>query len=463
MLMVKFESILENVTAHDSHVRVQGWNELGGAHQMRGVARADGILTPQQYATLCAVLGRERENDVRIAAVTALLTHLTPSGEPPPVKPVDPGAQAPTEARFLGEWFWTPVHVPQPGFVFGLSDPYARRRDEDALIQLGRFLPTAGFPHIDFQAIWMSEPDLESTLGDVPYGTLVFIARLNLYGPLAVERWKKPDARYMYPATPRPNLELGELCPEWHRVIEHQRGKPEKAYITEEKMNGGGALLRTDYAIVQRYSLYDGFRWVTVFVIAGASALGTLGAVMWATTQFLQPVREGMPIPVPPGITPHSCLEALLEIEAPVTQGRWKPRPAKLLKLNVDRAAWDITTHAWHIEPPAITLVYDSDRADEPKGMLFDGRPAPVNLKAESFRILARLCAPALTEPRAPISFGRLAGNGSGRLNPQGVRRIKRQLRTLKSRYLGEGLILNDKDAQLAPAVIVERAIDRCR
>jgi hypothetical protein len=455
MLTQKFESIREQVSSFDSHTRIRGWNQLSELRITPGLSRADSTLTPQQYATLAVFLAKERESDVRIAATAALVLQLLPA-DPAQAKAREIQSKEPAPA-YLGEWFWTALQGPQPAFVFGLSDPYARRRDEDALIQLGRFLPTKTFPHVDFQAIWMSDPDLEAVLGAVPYDSVVLIGRPNLYGPVANERWKKPDARYTHPDTPRPDLEPGELCPEWHRVFENLWGQPATPFVTCDTKLDNHTTLRTDYAIVQRYSRNDGYRWVTVLVIAGSTSLGTLGAVMWATTQFLEPVHNGLPIPVSPEIGKHSCLEALLEIQAPVTRGRWKPRPAKLLKLNVDRAAWNMTGNTWHVEPPAITLAYNQNNKDELLGMLFDGEPSPLVVTAESFRILARLCESAISAPGTAVSFSDLDGDGSRRLKKQDALRIRKQLQTLKKRYLGEGLILEKAIAHLAPAVFVDK------
>lgn len=479
----KFEAILNKIEAKDTETKVRGWNELAGAHADAGAGGA-GQLDPWQFQRLCGILVNERDAEVRIAAAAALIPQLQLAGahQPKPVSgqvarelgesgdAASPGDGKPRsksrsdQPKYLGDWFWRALAGPQPGFVFGLSDPSARRRDEDALIQLGRFLPYASHPHVDFQAIWMSEPDIESVLGGASYNSVVLIGRLNLYGPVANERWSNPYARYTYPDSPRPGVAAGALCPEWQKVIEHQPRSPDTEYVARETTNGGSTCIRTDYAVVQRYSKFDGLRWVNVLLLSGGSTLGTLGAVMWATKQLLEPVRDGIPIRVPPDISDHSCLEALLEIQAPVTRERWKPRPAKLLKLNVDRASWDMEANDWHIAPPVIRLVERPGDRETPSQMLFDGRPAPLNPRGEAYRILTRLCEAALKNPPQAVSLAALAGGSEkGRPNSKRLAKIERQLRTIGERHLKvkDGIISDGVSAQLGPSVIVERTIAR--
>ncbi|MBI3469180.1 MAG: hypothetical protein HY000_39760 [Planctomycetes bacterium] len=439
--------MMEKIGSSNPGIREEGWLMLRGER-----ARSHWSIEPEEYDLLHDKAVHEPDPRVQRVAFGVLLG-LAPYvfHEHKAVEDVENGKPA-----SLGVWVWDSFR--RPSAVLGLSDPNYRRRDEDALIVLARRLSEAQYPEVDFHKVPLDDPQMAQILAERAYENICIVGRLGLFGKEALTRWRNREARFDFPVQERPPMRKpGELDPDYHCVAE-QTGRTQRRKPYKTKDDSGK---RTDYGLVQRYTIFDGERHVVVVCCAGSTALGTLGAVRWAARSLMRPIHpNGDLITAPSGVSPDSHLEALLEVTAEITAHRWVPR-IELLKLFVDRAQWSKSDRRWHTEPPGtITLLFNKIGPREPVGILFDGKPAPLQNSGLAFRLLARVCITSRTNSSRGIELSKLAKDEWvwGESHAGNEKRTRKHLTTLKSRYLGDGLVV-DKKAALSPSVKVRIAI----
>jgi hypothetical protein len=128
---------------------------------------------------------------------------------------------------------------------------------------------------------------------------------------------------------------------EYHHVEQWWNGKRTGAHDVHESYNPGSSVgTRVDYAVAQRFPVMFGGQRIVVVLLAGATSLGTAGAVKWAT-------RESVGRADFPGLDRYqepvadsTRIEALLEVTGSVHTPRrpWAPR-VQLKKLFLNGSA----------------------------------------------------------------------------------------------------------------------------
>lgn len=341
------------------------------------------------------------------------------------------------KGRSLSDWLWGPFH--KPSAVFGLTAADYRRRDEIALIQLVRRLSYREFPDTEIHQIDPDDPEWSELLFQGGYQSICLVGRLGLYGQEALERWNNPNGRFGFLVNRRPGtIPAGQLDKDFHCIYERIGEGPTEYYRTEEK-NGK----RTDFALVQRYPVYDGTRYIVVVIIAGASSLGTLAAAQWAADKLTEPTHPyGEPIDAPQGVGPDSHFEALVDVTAEVTTRVWRPLRINLRRLCVDRAVWCENDRRWHIDPPRnITILREKGTKARAVGVLFDGKRAPLNPGSQTFRLLVEACLESRSRENGVVNAKKLGQKSEiwdGKTHAEAD--VRRRLSILKQRYLGDAL-----------------------
>jgi hypothetical protein len=436
-----WETLERDLTSPDKKDRLVGWRSVG---QLRNVAPA--LLSPEQRQRLLDLFAEESDPDVWRVAVTALLRL------PPPAEAGDRGLGAvvpPGEGALL-DWLWSPFH--QASVVLRGVDS-ARRRDEEAVIDLARQLSRRDFPHTTFLSINLRDPQWEKTMGAHAARAFLVVGRLGLYGPRVRELLGGADLRFTFCDGDRPgHLRRSQLDPVFHAVSERGRRQPYRTAEAGEE--------RTDYGVVQRYPITYQDKEVIVVVIAGASSLGTLGAARWAARTLAEPDLKGKLVPAPPKAGTESVLEALVTVRArkdPYPQ-EWQPMQWDLVALYADESKWCPADGCWYPVPPQeITVVRDPEGAGRPPTVLFDGVRAGFRSTEDNsnLRLLVSICELAgPSEGRAvPLAVlaQRVWPGGAGDLN-----RVRSRLFQLKQIHLGEALYVNDATVTLRARVRFE-------
>lgn len=251
-------------------------------------------------------------------------------------------------------WFWGSLM--SPSIVFRAWEKH-RRRDEDAMFNLARFLSFESYPDVQFQRVPLESFDWGEALKS-HLSTVVFIGRLGMYGESATEHFSRENW-YRFLSDERPeDLGLDELDPRYHRICaldEQETDEPQ--YLTHEDEEKA---IRTDYGLVQRYTVpYQGGR-ITVIGLWGCSTLGTLGAVRWA----IDLEKNTDPLPNA-DLKADTTLEALIKVRAdtcnyPYT---WNPEPVQLEELHIGHEQWNVDKKCWEVLP-STTLGWQSTGKD---------------------------------------------------------------------------------------------------
>ena len=415
----KLKEVLQMVSFENTAVRIDGWTKL---HNHAAVYR--GFLDETQWLFLRNLLWSEKEGGVLRAGLLAMLA----------LSSVPPFDEASTGS--LGNWLLAPFR--KTSAVFGLTATKFRRRDENALTWLGRRLGLDRFPKTEIAYVSVEQPDLGRLL-DHNYEAICLVGRPGLYGKAARERLSVDDLRFSFKVDQRPErLHPNQLDDDFHCIRE--RLGPGSFELHRTKEEDG---YRTDYGIVQRYTVEFGSRYIVVVVCAGASSLGTLGAARWVASDLFHPTHPSddrpRPIEVPPEADPNSRMEALLHVRAKTTTSAWERPALNLLRLYVDNHSWSLKDRKWRAKGPrAITVVQDGGR---PVEILFDGQESQLRPDNKNFRLLVAMVQTVLAKKSRRLDIGQLAADakiwGSDPLTTDQVRGL---LRTLKHRHLHETL-----------------------
>jgi len=428
----RFERILESVTSENVARRREGWREL---HDSSAEFRQ--YLDEPQLRYLRELAFAEAEKDevtfrVALKAIMALLVPV----ESPALARTDSPSPHPDRSRWLAEWLWDPFH--QRSAVLAVTATKYRRRDEGALLWLGRRLSYRDYPYIVFPQISLESPDLDPVLFSQGFQAFGVVGRLSLFGESALERLGGADLRFGFDVPRRPKgLPPGELARDYHCVVERAAGARREYHQTVEEDG-----FRTDFAVVQRYPVQLGTRQAVAVIIAGASSLGTSAAARWAGYDLFQPTDTlgGTPIMVPPTITAKSRMEALLCVRAKVTTSAWEDPEIKLRRLFVDGASWSPQEQQWHVSPiQVITIVR---RRGRPVRILFDGQRTRLEPQRQAFRLTVALAEQARRN-NGKLDIAALVANQEIWTEREPDEEyVRSRLRALRHRHLKETLVM---------------------
>ena len=282
-------------------------------------------------------------------------------------------------------WFWEPFH--QKSIVFSTTSQDHHRRDEFANLYIGRQLCRHDFSETDFWQIPVRKDSWQEKLSSQPYMAVCLLGRLELYGnKKVVKKITNRDARFQFPkhSCSKSASDVNEK--EYYSIAEVENKKVIEEYYSDSQDG-----IRTDYAVVQRYTTRINYRNTVVINCAGTKSLGTLAAARWASWDLAESVDQQPEkfITAPEWITQNSCLEVLLEVQAKETTGAWRIKNITPIKLFLDDRPWSIQEHTWQNHNiQLITIVGDRHN---PSGVLFDGRPARTKKAGVYNRIIAAL------------------------------------------------------------------------
>lgn len=348
----------------------------------------------------------------------------------------------------LADWFWRPFD--DPSFVISAFDPKYRRRDEIAVTDLARHLPKRDFPNVDFRVIPLGHADWGDVLKtDRDIEAICIIGRLGMYGSEALRDWGTDQTRLRFPVDKRPpGLRMGKLYPEFHQIVEsHGPSRNDESYVAHEDRKE-----RTDYGLVQHYSVWFDARPTTVVLCAGCSGLGTYGAVQWMIELAKSPIE--LPKDVPDDV----CMEALIEVKADRASfpRNWQPKPKRLLRLYLGDQQWLQNDREWLRRAPCeIRVLYD--RSGQPDEVLLDGEAAGPRRDAEIFRLLVRLAELTVNSPKQPIKVSKLAAmEDIWSSNPTKEVDARRRVGHLRKQYLGRALSIHEASVQLDAKVVLD-------
>lgn len=423
----KWKTIEKKLSSSDRSHRIAGW-ALARDH----FVDFQHPVNPLQRAKLLSFLQDEADDDVRQFGILVML------GIPfPTMIPAIPSTVASSygESETLDAWLWNVFR--RPSVVLSVSERDFIRRDAPALIDLARRLDFRDYGEAEVRLIRPDEPEWRQQIVENGYQSICFIGRLGLYGKDALNRWSNSHARFGFELHQRPRgLPPGRLHPDYHCIYERIGDVRMEHYRSVDREG-----IRTDFGLVQRYPVYDGTTTMVVVNCAGESALGTSAAVKWAAVELSKPTHpyNGEPIKAPPGISPDSYMEALIEVEAQNTSHVPRPTHITLRKLYVDRACWNKTERRWEVDPPKkITIVRNHGRTVD---ILFDGKPTSQLKSAQSFRLLDHMCRNVSERKDNIVDLEKLARTEEIWDTPRpDINRVRRNLSVLKHRYLGDAL-----------------------
>jgi len=392
-------------------------------------------------------LEKEQNAQAFRSGLLALITAAFATGEqgatqesaPRTAQPGSNGHAKAERAR-LGDWLWEPFK--ERSVVLGVSARDHYRRDEPAQIQIARRLSFEDFPRTEFPRVMMGECDLANIVHDKRCQAICVVGRLGLFGQEVVEQLQNEDLCFGFEVTKRPpSLRLGDLHDDYHRIYEQvQHGHREYYPTTEE----GG--VRTDYALVQRYTMRFGEMRMVVVRCAGATSLGTLGASAWAARGLFRSNRAVDIGPIEPpgeGIAAHSQMEALLEVKAKATGGPWTAPTTSLKKLYVDGKEWSAQKNVWGPRTPRLMSLVIDDR--DRMTLLFDGSESKMKPDSVAFRLTAALIRHSVGRQGETIPIEVLVKDEELWEGGEAVRRdVIRHLNTLRRRYLRDALTMAD-------------------
>jgi hypothetical protein len=439
---------LSKVKSRNGVVRRAGWIEL-----RESCAKRNAQISLRRRRELADLAFREEDDDIWRLAISVLARVC--------VEPLVKGEsrQGPAKGdavkRHLANWLWDPFKHPSM-VVWASNPPY--QRDQATLFDLGRHLSSAGFPNVMRYPVYLKKPNWRGLRGTQPDAICV-VGRLGLFGDEALEWWSPRDMAYRFKLQKRPaEVEPGTLHPDYHCVVEWRADRPRKEYTTAQTLRE-----RVDYALVQRFVTNDGTHQTVIVNCAGATSLGTLGAVIWATRDVSRPMWPGgAPIPLPPGVHLGSRMEALLKVTADITDDEWSPNRVELKRLYLDNSVWSKDRKRWELKNPrCIELVMSGDRREDAVSVRLDGKTHRMERQGETFRLLVTLCLMWPRHRRHGIDLKDLMVDRwiwGGRTADE--QRLRNRLKQLKNRYLRESLTIDHRVRLRARIEIVREKPD---
>ncbi len=445
----RLKHILDQMRSEDREEKREGYRRL-----REGAKALHAGLSEENVALLAEILDNEPDPALALKGMAAFIKMVMLSGlaisaasKTRVLRHAAPETPAP---RHVGAWLFWDIKQ-QKSAIFAVRDSERFLRDETAENQiLRRLSPPENFPLLDTKHFFTGEQRAHRDLQDAGYKAVVFIGRLELYGPAfedlircrAQAAGEDPTAadamRFEFEVDHRPtDLPRNKIDPHYHCIVDRQgNGKP----IRYETVDDGKQ--RTDYCIVQRYvAEISADTKVVVVGVLGASALGTFGGAKWCGLLLF---REESIIPLPPGVHPHSRMEALLRVTADSTLGGWESPRIDLVSLYLDEQEWSATERKWRKSrksfrgPEEITVNYRDGKASS---VLFDGHPRNLKLGSNMFVLIVALAENAL-EGHNCVSIDELQAALKKKVTT-------RQLSMVRTRYLHDALSVESSSASL--------------
>jgi hypothetical protein len=260
-------------------------------------------------------------------------------------------------------------------------------RDGMALLELRGYLSVSDFPKTDFVLVPLNQPQWEAAFHQQKQlQAIMLVGRIGLFGEDALRRWLCRQARFNFLTHVRPaDCSPHALDDQYHCIVDGEASDADGCHRTDDADGK-----RTDFALVQRYTVESPGGRLVVLQIAGNTSLGTLGSARWVTSRLKQPSEaDGAPIPCPPNLCADTLVEALLEVKAGINMSIWMPSTIKLLTLTTDKATWSKTNRRWHAH---ITLRCENGDPHKPLAVLFGQEEEPMDPKSQMFRLLVAIC-----------------------------------------------------------------------
>lgn len=311
-------------------------------------------------------------------------------------------------ARSFQDWIWEtfePRHAGQSkgdreSAVAAVCDEnYVR--DAYPLITLAKHLPRGR--DVQFHLIPSDNPDWHRPMIDT-LRAICLVGRPSTLSGIGLSRYLPNDLRFAFPAGDeawRGRPVSPESIRDYHRVEQWwQRERTGVYEVSECDDPKSGCRFRTDYAVIQRFMTPFGHKnGIATVVIAGATSLGTAGAVDWICRNRFDKKELAEFEEQGGAVTEGSRVEVLLEVTGRVETPRrpWKPE-ARLIKLFVNQSknlARPPLVDAPHVRRwiPEITLCGGLGGADQVRFAMLDGDGLEV--EANDFPAFIALCLKA--------------------------------------------------------------------
>ena len=270
----------------------------------------------------------------------------------------------------FSEWFFGPFRprsggprVSTPCAVVGVCDQ-EHIRDVQAQIILGRHLSASSFPDTKFYHVPLQDPDwtdvgLDKINAFCVIGRPTMLARCPVIEKLDEQlkkrlHRKRFDKRFALPPDDklwRSRRVDKETAASFHHVVQRPALPGTEPYCVVDKDGR-----RTDYAIIQRFVIDYDNRPMTVVILAGATSLGTVGAVEWVTNGEMAAKLEEVCARFGKTLDEETEMEALLKVTAEVRSPArpWVTIGREPIKLFLDDS---VNTVAPPLARMQITLV----------------------------------------------------------------------------------------------------------
>ncbi len=439
---MKYLLLLEKIKSESRTERLLGWKQIGSDCD-------DLQLTDELIRDLYRIAHKEEDPEVKAEASLTLSEvvqrQLSAAGK----KRLRKKRRRKTfvrHKRLAAYWLWDPFR--EPSIVVSSFDLNHIKRDENAETVIGRRVGFEEFPFTEFHRYQAWRNGWERVRANLEFepNAVCIVGRVGLFGRKAIAELKDPNSRFSLPTQDGPSgLEIDEL---FHCVHEKIGYQDEDVHRTERN----GSIIK-DYAIVQRYPMLLGSGPITVVHIAGAKSLGSLGAAQWAAFNLFQQTGTYDGIPLPEKTLANSRMEALVSVEAEISEAPWKPR-IQLERLVIDnRHVWNIEKGIWEKGPlhRISVLIHDDNSYD----ILFDGQLIQME-ECQGKRLLRAAVEQKAETGREILDLELLAADQTIWSKRDGEPNVRGRLQDLKGRWVNTAIRV-DRDVRLVKDVEVYR------
>jgi hypothetical protein len=362
------------------------------------------------------------------------------------------------DPKWLNEWFWSPFQF--PSLVFWLWHPITRGRDDGALLLLSEHLTRERLPHV-FQPVLTSDPSWQRILAAHRVGCLCFVGRLGLYGDEAQRRWGKPRKvlRFGFPGYIRwhgdPKKKKA-IDRRFHFLVENVAGQaPVRWRASKNKKTG----VRTDYALIQRYTVTEAGKQTFVFCLAGATWVGTQAAAQWVTEILTSPQLDQDRIPLPKDISPDSKLEVLLRVKHDDDYPTWRfaSGDIEICKLFLGNSEWNQESRSWRpLSDKLVVILCEDGDPKRPVALEVDGEIKRLDQTKRSAHLLSALYEQTGGHKGAIIDTAQLMKQLPEDETPPDVKTLRKWLAWLQVTHF-RGALLIGRQIQLQATFIIRR------